>query len=262
MPRPAVSAASLRRGLALGLALAVVGAGVASALTLRAGDLVVHAEGGFAPKALPKHTNAPIVLHGGGDLATASGGLPPVLEELDFLFDRHGSVVTTGLERCTRAKLAATDTQQARRACPKAIVGKGAGTAVVAFPEQAPIHASSPITLFNGPPGPHGEPTVLAHAYLDVPAPTTYIVPVAIERVHEGIYGYRTRATIPPIAGGYGIPVSGHLKIGRKWTYRGHRYSYVNARCETGRLQAKGEFTFTGGTQLQGTFLRPCKVRG
>jgi hypothetical protein len=58
------------------------------------------------------------------------------------------------------------------------------------------------------------------------------------------------------------VPISGHLKIGRKWTYGGVKHSYVNARCETGRLQARGEFTFNDGTFLSGTFLRPCAVRG
>ncbi len=51
------------------------------------------------------------------------------------------------------------------------------------------------------------------------------------------------------------------LKIGRKWTYKGKRHSYLNARCENGKLQAKGEFTFTDGTFLSGTFIRPCEVR-
>ncbi len=68
-------------------------------------------------------------------------------------------------------------------------------------------------------------------------------MPIVIEPIHDGIYGYRTKATIPPIAGGYGVPISGIVRIGKKWTYKGRHYSYVNARCETGKLQAKGEFT-------------------
>lgn len=245
------------------LALALLTLATAAyALRLQVGDIVVQAEGGFAPKALPKHENAPITLHGGGRLSTVSGRLPPILRTITILFDRHGSVQTTGLQRCTKAKLAATTTAQARRNCPGAIVGEGAGTAVIKFPEQPLLHASSPITLFNGPPGPHGAPTVLAHAYLSIPAPTTFIVPIVIERIHQGVYGYRTKATIPPIAGGYGIPIEGHLKIGRKWTYRSRHYSYVNARCEDGRLQAHGEFGFADGTLLSGTFLRTCTVRG
>jgi hypothetical protein len=68
-------------------------------------------------------------------------------------------------------------------------------------------------------------------------------------------------ATIPPIAGGYGVPIYGHLRIGKKWTYRGRRYSHVSARCETGKLEAKGQFTFTDGAQLEGNFLKSCHER-
>ncbi len=250
----------VRVSIVVVLALALVGATAAYALQLRAGDIIVTAEGGFSPKSLPRHEDAPITLHGGGRISTVSGALPPILKTLDLEFDRHGSVQTTGLPVCTAAKLAATTTAQARRNCPGAIVGEGEGKAIVKFPEQAPIPASSPITLFNGPKV-HGDDTVLAHAYLSVPAPTTYIVPVVIERIHDGVYGYRTKATIPKIAGGAGVPISGHLRIGRRWTYKGRHYSYVNARCETGHLQAKGEFTFSDGTFLTGTFLRPCSVR-
>jgi hypothetical protein len=246
---------------ALTLTLVAIGAATALALELRSGDLIVDAEGGFAPKALPKHENAPITVHGGGSISTVSGALPPILKTLDLEFDRHGSIVTTGLPVCTMAKLAATSTVQARRNCAGSIVGEGEGKAIVKFPEQEPIPASSPITLFNGPPK-NGDPTVLAHAYLAIPAPTAYVIQIVIEKIHKGVYGYRTKATLPKIAGGAGVPISGHLKIGRKWTYKGKRYSYINARCETGHLQARGEFEFSDGTFLSGTFLRTCTVRG
>ncbi|MCW2987871.1 MAG: hypothetical protein JWM24_809 [Solirubrobacterales bacterium] len=245
---------------ALTLVLIAAAVTTAYALQLRAGDLVITADGGFAPKALPKYEDAPITLHGGGKISTVSGELPPILETITILFDRHGSVQTTGLQVCTAGKLQSTTVAVARRNCRGAIVGKGFGHAIVKFPEQAPIPVSSPITLFNGP-RKRGDPTVIAHAYTTVPVPTTFIVPIVIETIHQGIYGYRTKATIPKIAGGSGVPISGSLKIGRKWTYKGRRHSYVNARCEIGRLQAKGEFTFDDGTFLSGTFFRPCTVR-
>ncbi len=240
----------------LGLALT----GAAWGRLIRVGDIILSAEGGFSPTRLPKHENAPITIHGGGDVKTVSGALPPVLEEINVEFDRHGSVETTGLPICTERKLEATTSKGARHVCPGAIVGEGRGSAVVVFPESRPIHVSSPITLFNGPPD-HGRPTVLAHAYTTVPAPTTFIVPIVIERIHRGVYGYRTKAKIPRIANGYGIPISGHLVIGRKWTYRGARHSYVNARCETGHLQARIEATFKDGTYLSGVFIKSCRVR-
>jgi hypothetical protein len=230
---------------------------------LRAGDIVIDGFGGFRPETLPKNKDAPIELYGGGKITTISGELPPVLKELNFEFDKHGSVVTKGLAVCTRKKLVATDVPAARRACGDAIVGEGKGTAVVAFPEQGLIRATSPLTIFNGPKK-HGNNTVFVHAYLDDPVgPVTFIVPVEIKRISNGIYGYRTEAEIPKIAGGYGHPVSGELTIGRKWTFKGKKYSYVNARCANGRLQGRGEFTFkdTPPTILRGTFLRPCKSK-
>jgi hypothetical protein len=236
-------------------------AGSAEAVRVTLGGLVVEAEGGFSPKTLPRHEDAPIVLHGGGKISSAGGGLPPILKELTLLFDRHGSVETTGLPVCPLGRLKATTSAQARKACAGSIVGEGEGTAVIAFPEQPPITLSSPITLFNGAPK-GGDPTVIAHAYLAQPVSATYLVRIVIERIHDGIYGYRTEATIPPIAGGAGIPISGHLRIGKRWTYRGKHYSYVNARCETGKLEAKGQFTFDEGTRAEATFIKPCTPVG
>ncbi len=235
----------------------LVGAATASGFIIRAGDIVIHGDGGFTPTALPRHQDAPITIHGGGKISTASGALPPILKTITLEFDRHGSVQTLGLPVCPSGRLQATTVSQARKACPGAIVGKGYGHAIVAFPEQAPIPVSSPITLFNGPKK-GGNPTVYAHAYTTVPAPTTFVVPIVIERINDGVYGYRTEAKIPKLAGGSGIPISGWLRIGRNWIYKGKRHSYVNARCETGRLQARGEFSFNDGTYLSGTVFKPC----
>jgi len=226
---------------------------------LRAGDLLIVGNGGFRPETLPKHKDAPIEIYGGGKLSTISGELPPILNNITFEFDRHGSVDTTGLGVCTMGKLVATDVPTARRSCGDAIVGTGYGTAVVKLPEQAPIPAGTGITLFNGPKK-GGNDTVLVHAHLDVPAPSTVLFLVVIEKINKGVYGYRVEANIPKIVNGYGHPISGHLTIKRKWTFKGKKHSYVNARCETGRLQARGKFGFEDGTLLSGTFFRPCKV--
>jgi hypothetical protein len=250
--KPALVAALALAALAL--------AGTAEAQVIRVGNLILTADGGFSPTALPKHENAPISLHGGGKVSTVNGEYPPVLEDINIEFDRHGSVETTGLEVCTQAKLEARDVAAARKACPGAIVGEGYGHAIVAFPESKVIDVNSPITLFNGPKK-HGEPSVLAHAFTTYPVPVALIVPVVIERIHKGVYGYRTKAKIPKIAGGAGIPISGHLTINKKWTYKGVRHSFVNARCETGHLQARVEGTFKDGTFLSGVFIRACQVR-
>jgi hypothetical protein len=249
-----------KKALALAAVALLLTVGTAAALTLEAGDLVLEAEGGFAPTRLPKHEDAPIKIYGGGKASTRSGELPPIVETLTIEFDRHGHVDTKGLEVCPAGRLQSTTVPAARKACPNAIVGEGQGKAIVAFPEQKPIPISSPITLFNGPKK-HGDDTILAHAYTTVPVPTTFIVPVVIEKIHHGVYGYRTKAKIPKIAGGAGHPISGNITVDRKWTFKGHKYSYVNARCETGRLQAKVKVNFKDGTFLTGTFLKRCSVR-
>jgi hypothetical protein len=237
------------------------------------GNLILDAEGDFAPKALPKFKNAPIVTHGGGSLSTKTGELPPILDEFTLEFDKHGALDTTGLPVCTKGKLIATDVKAARRACGGAIVGTGFGRAVVKLPEQAPIDVGSPITLFNGPKK-GADNTIIAHAHLDYPGPTTFIVPIVIEKIHKGVLGYRVKVKIPKIVNGYGHPISGEAKVGMKWNYKGKQHSYINARCETGHFLVHGEFTFKGGpeetagqaeakdTVFRANFVLPCKVRG
>jgi hypothetical protein len=252
---------TLLRASILGTLALLIVAASALAIRLQVGNVIITADGGFSPTTLPKDHFAPIKLFGHGRISTADGNPPPVLEQIILWFDKHGSVETRGLPVCTAGKLAATKTAQARKLCPGAIVGKGTGTAIVYFPESAPIPATSPLTIFNGPPK-HGNPTVLAHAHLTVPVPTTFVVSIEIQRVKAGRYGFKTVAVIPKIAGGYGVPTYGQLTIGRTWNYKGKKLSYVNAGCPDGRLQAKGRFIFKDGTVLNGGFLKRCTGTG
>jgi hypothetical protein len=240
------------------IALLLMSGVAAAVIVLRAGTLEVSTEGGFTPTTLPKHETAGLTFWGEGEIGTTDGSLPPILETLTLWFDKNGEVVTKGLPYCTKGKLEATTSKQARKVCAGSIIGEGEGSAIIAFPEQTPFKASSPITLFNAPPH-DGNPTVLAHAYLSVPAPTTYIVPVEIQRVNKGPFGFRTEAKIPKIAGGAGIPIEGKLTIGKKWTFKGQKLSYANASCPSGKLQAKVETAFTNGTKLEGLIIKKCK---
>ncbi|HEX8050534.1 MAG TPA: hypothetical protein VF504_03625 [Solirubrobacterales bacterium] len=251
---------TLLRAQLLAGVLLLVAAGTAAAIVLHASNLVITTDGGFTPTTLPKHGFAPIKLHGFGRIGTEDGSPPPVLKTVTLWFDKHGKVETRGLPVCTPGKLKATTTAQARRLCPGAIVGKGFGKAVVIFPEQGPIPASSPITLFNAAPK-HGNPALLAHAHLTVPGPTTFVVPIEIQRVNDGRYGFKTVAEIPKIAGGSGIPLYARLSIGREWKYKGKTLSFANAGCPDGRLQAKGQFRFKDGTFLQGSVFKRCQGR-
>ncbi len=249
----------LRTSLAV-LVVALIGAAAAQAITLRIGNIIISGDGGFTPTTLPKNENAPIKLYGNAKFSTSDGTRPSPLRQLVLEFDKHGAVETRGLPKCTEQKLIATTTARARAACSGAIVGKGFGTAVIELPEQRPIEASSALTLFNGPKL-HGNPTVLGHAHLDYPAPTTYTIQIEIQKISNGRYGFKTVADFPRIANDYGSPLYGRLTIGKEWKYKGKTLSYANASCPDGRLQAKAAFTFKDGSFVQGTVFKPCKVR-
>jgi hypothetical protein len=235
----------------------LIAAASAAAIVLHASNLVITTDGGFSPTTLPKKGYAPIKLHGYGKIASEDGSPPPILDTVTIWFDKNGKVETRGLPTCTPGKLAATTVPQARKLCPGAIVGKGFGKAVVNFPEQGPIPASSAITLFNAKPK-NGNPVVLAHAHLDEPVQSTFVVPIEIQKVHDGRYGFKTVAKIPRIAGGYGVPLYARLSVGREWKYKGKTLSFANAGCPDGRLQAKGQFKFKDGTFLQGSIFKRC----
>lgn len=239
--------------------LVLLAAGSAYGIRIQVGNLIAEGNGGFAPKALPKTHDAPIKLFGHGRLHTVDGTRPSPLRHAVIELDKHGHAETRGLETCTQRKLIATTTKQARKTCPGAIVGTGYGTALIELPEQRPIEASSELTIFNAPEK-DGNPTGIGHAHLDYPVPTTYLVEAELEKVHHGRYGYRVEIDFPKIAGGYGSPISGRIKIDKKWIFKGMHLSVANARCADGRLQARIELTFEDGTFLQGSAFKRCKI--
>ena len=241
-------------------AISLVAAGSAQGLHLRLGNLIVDGDGGFAPTSLPRNQDAPIKLFGHGRIGTVDGTRPSPLRKLVLELDKHGHPETEGLPKCSRGRLIATTTKQARKLCPGAIIGTGFGTVLIELPEQRPIEVSAPITIFNGPEV-DGNPTGIGHAHLNYPSPTTYLVQAEIEKVHHGRYGYRIEIDFPKIVNDYGSGIYGRVKIDRKWTFRGKRLSIANARCADGRLQAKLQLTFKDGSFLQGTAFKRCTVR-
>lgn len=252
----------LRWGIAVAGVLVLLTAGIAGAASVRvlAGNLVVDLGAGIAPKKLPRGHRAPIKAWGFSRLATRDRSTPPTLKSFTAEFDNSVRVETRRLPKCSLRKLRDTTTRQARRQCPGAIVGTGHARAIVDFPDQAPIPAGSPLTVFNGPKI-KGSPSAIIHAYLTVPVPTAYVFPVRIQRIHKGAYGIRATATIPRIAGGFGSPVFGSLKFDRRWYIRGRKLSYLYASCPRGRLQARVETSFRDGTVLHGAIVNPCQVR-
>lgn len=247
--------------VAAGLALLIAGTSFAQPKVVRVGNLFFKDDGGVLPTRLPKHEQAPASAIIKDEIGTLDGSHPPAIESVIAYFDKTIQVNARGLPACKEAQLVARSTASAKKACPQAIVGTGEGEVEVAFPEQKPFAAEGPIVLFNG--GVHGGTTLLLiHAYVDVPAPTAVIATVKITRVHRGPFGLHVVAQIPKIAGGFGSPVKYKISLGRTFTYKGKKESYLTASCPTGHYLAEGKVQFFDGTLLKLSHALPCTPTG
>jgi hypothetical protein len=241
-------------------ALAALLAGSAGAATVRVGTLVLHADGGFEPQVLPRHTYAPIHFQGYGEIETTDGSIPPALEHVKLDFDRDGHLTTAGLSICRPSQLEGATTEEARRRCSAAIVGTGRIGAAVGLAGLVRINLRAPLTLFNGPRR-DGNPTVILHAQAPFPVSETYTVTIPIER-RGGIYGYRAEFDVPSIAAGLGSLTDINVKIGRLYRFHGAQRSYVSARCSDYILQTQGYFSFADGNVIYGSVFKSCHPEG
>lgn len=252
-------AKSLRLAVALGASVALL-AGAADAALVKVGDLVLRADGGFRPNALPRKAFAPIDFQGYADLSTRSGGMPPALQQAVIDFDRDGRMSTAGLAHCAPEQVASASPEQARQICGTAVVGTGHVEAMVALAGQPPETAGSLLTLFNGPPL-DGNATVVAHAQMTSPAVQTFAILIPVER-RGGPFRYRATLDVPPLAPGIGIGALTHVdvKVGRRYRAGGKRRSYVSARCSDNILETHGRFTFSDGIVIDGAVMKGCQV--
>ncbi len=253
--------------LALGTALAVVVAGLATAagnhkpVIIQEGNLKVTADGGFNPTALSKTKLSPIGLEVSGKIETTDGKHPPALREFIVETDKNGTINAKGLATCTIGKLVARETKAAEKACPTSIVGEGKTDVEVEFAEQPPITVHSKLVAFNG--GVKGGvTTLLIHAFLKNPVSAAVVTTVKVSKIHKGRFGTKSVASIPVIAGGAGSPVFFELKIKRKFTYKGKSQSYLLAKCPDGHINARGTAVFSDGRHLSGEIVRPCTPKG
>ncbi len=251
--------AAFRRAAVIASLAAMSACATASAITAEIGPVWVSATATVHPRELPRpgHGNAPIVLSSVTRVGTRDGSTPPTLKTLLFLLDRNGTIDTRGLPTCTVAKLEGTTPSRARQLCAGALVGTGKAKILVTMPGKAPFTFTSPISFFNGPRS-AGGPTLIAHGYETVPETKTHLVPIAIERMSGGRYGYRVEVDLPEFAGGYGAPLLAEAKIGATRMRGGRKVGYISAHCAGGRLQVTGSARFTNGDFFPVTLTSPC----
>ena len=239
------------------VALALVGAATASGIGACIGPLCVSSTIEMQPRELPAKGNAPITLKSVNRVSQKDGSTPPTLDTIDFLIDRNGIVNSKAFPTCPRSKLEGATPAQARKRCAAALVGKGTGKALVTMPGREPFQISSPISFFNAAPT-GGKPTLLAHGYETVPSPQALVVPIVIERVAKGRYGFHVRVQMPEIAGGFGAPVLAEATVGATRTRHGKKVGFLAAHCVGGRLQVEGRLKFKNGDSFPTTLTSPC----
>lgn len=245
----------------LALTLAAVALGSPNRKVWCAGNICIADDGGISPEALPKHGKAPVTARLNAEVSTRDGSHPTPFKSMDLKIDRTISLDAEGLPVCHAGQIEASTTATVKQVCGDAIVGSGKAEVEVAFPEQAPFRSTGPLVLFNG--GVNGAvTTLLLHAYVNVPAPTAIVVKAKITKIHEGQFGMRIQAEVPKIAGGAGSVTMFDLHVGRRYTYKGKKKSFLSASCPTGVWVAKGQASFTDGTTLAINHLFPCIPKG
>jgi hypothetical protein len=248
------------------LATCLLVASMAHAELVERGNLFVRFDGGIAPTALPRHSNAPISVRVEGTIRSLSGERPPALRWISIAINRGGRIDTRGLPRCRRSQIKAVTSARALATCRSALVGQGHYLAGVSFPEQQAFPLRGRILAFNA--REHGERVILAHVYGRDPFPNSRLFVFHIRKAH-GTYGTVLAAALPPQLNRYGYLKEISLDLRRTFAYRGRIHSYLSAACAAPAGARIGIFpfvrvgmTFADGRKLASTLIRSCHVRG
>lgn len=236
-----------RRRLAALLAGMVLAAGaVASAEVVQKDGLRITVLSQVEPSKLPRVGTAPIAVFVSGHVSTPSKALPPQLQEMTILINRHGRLQSKGLPTCPVERIETSSSDDAVAACGKSIVGSGRFWASVVFPDQRPYPTRGRLLVFNG--RENGRSMVFAHIYTEVPFTTSFVIPFRLEKVDKGPYGTKLTAEFPTALGEWGFVDRIKLTLRKKYTYRGQHLSYFNAGCPAPKGATSATFALARAT--------------
>ncbi|HYJ23243.1 MAG TPA: hypothetical protein VEW07_14625 [Solirubrobacterales bacterium] len=244
----------------------LLGAGLAQAELGQEGNIRISFSGDFSPRTLPRDKLAPVTIDVRGAIKTTDGTHPPAVRRIEIAINRHGRLSTQGLPACSGPLLQSTSTETALARCRPALVGRGNFAANVEFPNTNPVLATGPMLAFYGKSS--GKRALLLHLYATTPVRATFVLPLIISNRGDELFGTVLSARIPTLAGGLGSVTRIDLKIGRDYTYRGQRRSFISASCPApagfpGAIfsLARGSFYFADGKKIETTLARDCRVR-
>lgn len=223
--------------------------------------------GGISPSKLPKHKRAPISLL--TDVSATNSGNPnqipnpTTLAKVDY--DKDGAFQQKGLPTCNPAEFtAATTTEQAKDACPDAIVGNGTSKIAVPLSSGAPpLTIDAVTTVFNA-----KHKTVLLHTYNTLSGAQTLIGTVG--KADPGPppqgagpgYGLTLTVPVPPLAGGSAVITEFNAKVKKVYRYNGKKLSIYTARCGPDKkLRIQARFTDNQGQVATDSASKSCKQK-
>lgn len=256
---------ALPLGLALCLALALLGAAQASVVT--GGNVHVGFRGWVTPHALPREAQVPVALHVFGSVTPAGDGPPAGLRRLTIAINRHGSISTRGLPTCPRNRLRSRTTEQALAICGDALVGSGHFRAHIDIPEEAPFPSSGRLLAFST--TYHGHRALVGQVFGTEPVPISQVLPMSLTRSRDGQFGPTISVTMPEFSNDWGYVSGFDLTLRRDYTYRGRPRSFLEASCpapkgveEAPFKAARGTFYLSAGRPLTRVVSGSCEVGG
>ncbi|HKO38692.1 MAG TPA: hypothetical protein VJU14_10030 [Solirubrobacterales bacterium] len=227
------------------------------------GNLVVSLDGSIAPLKLPRDRPAPVSVRLEGGLRTDDGSLLPRVERIELGLPRRGVLDGRGLPTCSPRRLRYATTEGALEACGPALVGRGRLDAKVVLPSQAPFAIHARLLAFNA--RLDGRAAVVVHGF--APEPVTIAVLVFAVRGGRGELGTTLVAELPRALGPWPRVARFRMTLGRRFTHRGERRSYLRASCPLPPRLTAGffplastSFELAGGRRLGTEIIRGCRA--
>ena len=251
--------------LALGACLLL--AALAQGETAQSGNLRVALSGEIAPHTLPRAGKAPIRATVATAIAPAKKGKAvPQLRRLEIAINRNGVLDTTGLPVCPLEAIQPATTADALAACRDSLVGEGLFSAKVLLKGQAAFPSTGKLYAYNS--RIDGAPAILAHVYGTQPAPASFTLVFTLQKA-KGTFGTVLATSLPEADNNAGYVSGLSLTLGKTYSYRGKRHSYLAAGCPAPKgfpgvsfPFARARLSFAGGARVEQTLVRSCRARG
>jgi hypothetical protein len=255
----------LRRAVPIGVITALALVAAAHADNVSGGNVRVSFRASLSPKALPRHTVAPITLHVSAQITPVEGRRPEALSSITVELNRHATASTRGLPVCPWKRLVSETSRRALAVCGDSLIGSGHFFSHIDIPEQAPFPSRGRMLAFKS--EKDGRPAVAAQVFGRDPVPTSEVLPMTFSRRGQGSFGPVVSVKMPDFGNEWGYVSRFDLTLGRTYRYRGQRMSVISASCPAPKdlevvpfKAARGVFELGDGRSLTRVVGGTCRA--